>query len=430
MKFYKATVAFLLVYVQVVSLLAAPQALPYLRSLKRQVSSAAEDLDSKSRDSKSLIMNMDGPQGATQFSYTEIPLEHPSQLSEFLDREETRKTDILLSTDTPEIYQAVAETVAKNQKHSDRMFRFMPIGKLASVKESLSSGWATYSKNVKDTFRYDKLGLSIVVITTSFDSFIWIHSASMDVYQKSAMVMMNVVFAAAFALDRDLWSRMTVPLRHRIMKTLDKISGKMTGNTDAEAVYARKVIASQFLANLSYSVGFQLLRASIMSYHDLATTVMTSNFWLMSLKVAAITTMASFAWGELMAAANAEKHPVAKNALKRLSDVRNIVMSQLASMGMVLQPGTYGYTPIIAIVTSGTIGLIALMKSNKVIQWLENSKVANILFRNQRQLENLVNDAASVVQDKLEPKARASQLASERAEPRGATVGMCQALFN
>lgn len=390
MSFKKSVMAFILVYFQVVALMALPQGLPYH---PRTV--AAEDLDAKSKDSKTLVMDMKGPQGHTQFSYTEIPIEHPSQIGEVLQREETRKSDILLSTDTPEIYESVAQAVQQTEKSSDRMFRFMPIGKLASAREKMAAGWAEYKKNVSNSIKFDKLGLSIVIITTSFDSFIWIHSGSMDVYQKSAMVMMNIVFAAAFGLDRDMWAKMTVPLRHRIMKTLDKLSNKMATGPQAAAIYARKVLASQFLANLTFSVGFQILRGSIMSFHDLATNVMTSQFWATSLKVAVITTLASFAWGELLAAANVEKYPVAKNALKRLADVRNIVMSQLASMGMVLQPGTYGYSPIVAIVTSGAIGLFALMKSNKVIQWLENNKIANILFKNQRKLETLVNEAVA-----------------------------------
>lgn len=383
MSFKKSVLAFILVYIQAVSLLAAPQGLSYT------------DLNSKSREVPSLVMNIEGAQGNSQFSYTEIPLENPAQLGEVLQREETRNADVLLSTDTPEVYQAVAETMARTEKSSARQFRFMPIGKLASTKEKLAVSWADYKKNVSETIKYDKLGLSIVVITTAYDSFIWIHSAGLDVYQKSAMVMMNVIFTAAFALDRDMWTKMTVPLRHRIMKTLDKLSGKILGNPDSEGFYARKVLASQFLANLTFSVGFQVLRASIMSFHTLSSTVMTSSFWGTSLKVAAITTLASFAWSELMAAADAEKYPVAKNALKRLADVRNIVMSQLASMGMVLQPGTYGYSPIVAIVTSGSIGLLALIKSNKVIQWLETNRISHILFRNQRKLENLVNDAAA-----------------------------------
>lgn len=421
MSFKKSVLAFILVYIQAVSLLAAS---PHGHDFTRTVASA-EDLDSKSRQASSLVMNIPTAQGSSQFSYTEIPVEHPSQIGDLLQHEETKNADILLSTDTPEVYQTVAETIQKTEKQTDREFRFMPIGKLASTREKVAAGWADYKHNVSNAVKYDKLGLSIVVITTSYDSFIWIHSAEMDVYQKSAMVMMNVIFAAAFALDRDMWTKMTVPLRHRIMKTLDKLSNKFIGSAESEVLYARKVIASQFLANLTYSVGFQLLRASIMSFHDLAANVMTSHFWGTSLKVAVITTLASFAWSELMAAADAEKHPVAKNALRRMADVRNIVMSQLASMGMVLQPGTYGYSPIVAIVTSGAIGLLALIKSNKVIQWLETNRVTNILFRNQRKLENFVNQATAQIREGAEER-----LQGENGTRSGSGAGMCVALFN
>lgn len=378
----KSLLVFILVFVQTITAFAGPQ-------------SHGVSIDSASTNSPTLVMNLGGARNDTQFSYKEVPLSDPSQLNDFLQSKETLASDVLLSTDNAETFTAVATAIQENEKNSDRKFRFIPIGKLASTKESLASGWANYKENVSNTVKFDKLGLSIVVITTSFDSFIWIHSASMDVYQKSAMVMMNIVFAAAFALDRDMWNKMTVPLRHKIIHAFDKLSGKSLGSgslTSSEA--ARRVIASQFLANLTYSVGFQFLRQSIISMNDISNTMSSMHFWTMSLQVAAITTLASFAWGELSAAANAEKNPVAKNALKRISDVRNIVMSQLASMGMVLQPGTYGYSPIVAIVTSGAIGLFALVKSNKVIAWLEQNKLMNILYSKQRHYENLINEAS------------------------------------
>ena len=387
----KSLLVFILVFAQVMTAFAGPQ------GAATSYEPASYDLNGQSEKSPTLIMNLGGANNDTQFSYKEIPLQDPSQLNDFLQNKETFASDVLLSTDNAETYTAVATAIQQNEKVSERKFRFIPIGKLASAQEKLASGWANYKQNVANTVKFDKLGLSIVVITTSFDSFIWIHSASMDVYQKSAMVMMNVVFAAAFALDRDMWTKMTVPLRHKIINAFDKLSGKSLGSgalNSSEA--ARRVIASQFLANLTYSVGFQFLRQSIMSMHDITNTMSSMHFWGMSLQVAAITTLASFAWGELLAAADAEKNPVAKNALKRLSDVRNIVMSQLASMGMVLQPGTYGYSPIVAIVASGAIGLFALVKSNKVISWLEQNKLSNILYRKQRKYENLINEASNL----------------------------------
>lgn len=389
MSFKKSVIAFILVYVQVLTLVAAPQT----QLSSRGLANASVDLDTASKSSKTLVMDIPTAQGKAQFSYTEVPLESPAQLGEFLERQETRKADVILSTDTPEIYEAVAEVMHKTESRSDRQFRFMPIGKLASTREKLAASWADYTKNVKETVKYDKLGLSIAIITTTTDSLVWIHSGSLDVYQKSAMVMLNVIFTAAFALDPDMWTKMITPLNHRFMKTIDKLSRKISGHLETEAGYARRVLASQFLSNLTFSVGFQFLRSSIISFHELATTVMSSSFWMTSIKVAMITTAASFAWSELMGAVDAEKNPVAKNALKRIGNVRNLIMSQLASMGMVLQPEKYGYSPIVAIVVSGSIGLIALLKSSSVIRYLERSRWTNVLFRTQRSFENLINEA-------------------------------------
>lgn len=407
MSLKKSLVAFILVYIQVVTLMAAPAAL----SRARHIAGDLEDLDAKSKESKNLVIDIPTPQGNAQFSYSEVPINDPAELGEFLQREETKNSDVLLSTDTPEIYESVAGAIQKTEKQSDRQFRFMPIGKLASAREKLAASWADYKSAVGETVKFDKIGLSIAIITTTYDSFIWIHSGSLDVYQKSALVMMNVVFTAAFALDPDMWTKMTTPLNHRILRTLDKLSHKISSHAGSASSYARRVLASQFLANLTFSLGFQLIRTSILSFHDLATSVMSSPFWTTSLKIAAITTLASFAWGELMAAVNAEQNPVAKNALKRIGNVRNLVMSRLASMGMVLQPDRYGYSPIVAIVVSGSIGLLMLIKSNKVVQYLERAGWANVLFKSQRKFENLVNDAVSFTS-------------------KPAVVNSCGALFN
>jgi hypothetical protein len=381
MKALKSAMIYLLVLTHSVGLLAEPEG----RAPRVDPSVTVE---MRQESNPTLIMNlpeMAPGAGATQFSYTEVQVQNPQQLADFLQKEETIKSDVLLSTDSVETYNAIAGAIQNSESRSDRMFRFIPVGKL-------QAGWNSYKKNVADSVKYDKLGLSIVMITTAFDSFIWIHSASLDIYQKSAMVIMNVLFTAAFALDRDMWTKMTVPLRHKIIKTLDKLAAPFSRLDAGDATSGvKRIIAAQFLANLTYSWGFQVLRGSIMSVHDLSLAMSGHEFWTKALVIAGITTIATFAWSELSAAADAEKNPVAKNALKRLSDVRNIVMSQLASMGMVLQPHIYGASPIAAIVTSGVLGLAALAKSNTIIAWLEKNKAAKIIFREQRKFEDVVN---------------------------------------
>lgn len=345
-------------------------------------------LNRASIDVPTLVIDIGHVAPGVQFSYSEIPLDTTTQLTEFLQKKQTLNSDVLLSTDSAEAYSAVAQAIQSESDKSDRLFRFIPIGRLASARETMARGWAGYKKNAAETLKYDKLGLSVMTITTAYDSFIWIHSASLDVHQKSAMVMLNVVFMSIFALDRDMWTKMTVPLRHKIMGALDKFSRKGSFG-------AKGILASQYLANLTYATGFLLLRQSIISMHDLSAAVTSSSFWIHSLQIAGISTLANFAWSELAATINAEQNPIAKNSLKRITDVRNLVMSQMASMGMVLQPDVYGITPIVAIVTSGSIGLFALMRSNQIVTWLEHNRSTQRLFRQQRQFEDMINEAVN-----------------------------------
>lgn len=347
-------------------------------------------LEEKSKNSPTLVLQAGDIAQNSQISVTNLENVNQQDVADFLQQKELQKSDIILSTDSETTFNTVAKSVVKDNKtkFKDRFFRFIPIGKLAPDNEKISSSWNTYKKNAKHTLMYDKIGLTVVVITTAFDSIIWIHSADLAIHHKSAMVMLNVLFAASFGLDRDLWTRMTTPMRHKIMNTLDKYGGRFLKNADAT-----KLVASQFAANLALSTGFQLLRASILSMDHLYAAVSTTEFWTKSILLGTLMTASTFAWGELAAAVDVERNPVAKVALKRLADFRVIMMSQLASMGMVLQPQIYGSAPIIALAIHGGLGLLALAKAQSVTDWLEKNKTANRVYKHQMSLEELMNTA-------------------------------------
>lgn len=351
-------------------------------------------LDEVVKNSPQLIVNVGSAAPNGVVTVTQLENISDEQIVQMLKNKDLQDNDVLLSTDSIETYDKVATALHENKINNaanDQIFKFIPVGRLASLKERITSSWKTYVNNAKETIQKDKLGLTVVTITTATDSLIWMHSTDLDIHQRSAMVLMNIILAAAFGLDRDLWVRMTTPLRHKIMNTFEKYASNFVKNKPIQAT-----IATQFLANMTFTVGFQMLRRSIISVDSLYTVLLSTDFWAKSILIGGIMTLSSFAWGELHAAAKSDKNPIAKNTLKRFSDLRSIIMSQVAASGMVLQPNVYGYSPIVAILISGGLGVLALTRANKVINWLEVNKYAKKLYNKQMAMESMVNEAVNL----------------------------------
>jgi hypothetical protein len=344
----------------------------------------------------------------------------PAQLEELLLDQKLQNTDVILSTDNTEVVNsALKATSGANDK---RLLRIIPIGRLASASEKLAAGFKNYYSNVQDTLRNDRIGLTVLTITVGIDTMIWLHASSFDMHQKTSMIIMNLVMAATFGLDRDLWGKINKPVKNRLIRIFDRFIPE--GNLQKV-----KTIASQYVANFSLGVGIQLTRTSLLSLDHISDVITTGSFWLTAMKLSGLVTLTTFAWSELYSDVNAEKNPVAKSMLKRMGEARGIIMAQLASVAMVLQPHVYGSTPIVSYVIHGTIGLIALMNAHRIVNWLESNKVVNKIYRKIQTFENFIN-AGLNIENSPQAKARERTLQSrQRQQQRPAGRLQCRALF-
>lgn len=304
------------------------------------------------------------------------------KIKEILESSNTQNMDVMVSTDQESVLDAVADATSKPS--DKRLLRIIPLGKLASTKEKLANGFKNYYQNAKNTLTGDRIGLAVVTITFGVDTYIWLHAASFDIHQKTSMILMNLVMAATFGLDRDLWSKMTKPLKTKLINVFDKfiVNEKFT---------TIKTLTSQFTANMLFGLGVQSIRTGLLSLDHISEAVMSTPFWLTAAKIATLSTLTSFAWTELMAVIKEEKNPVAKYMMKRIGDTRGIIMCQLATISMVLQPEVYGSVPIISYVVHGSLGLIALANAKHIINFLETNEIVGKIYKKVETFEIFIN---------------------------------------
>lgn len=308
----------------------------------------------------------------------------PEQIRNILQSQAAEQADILVSSDNEKVIESAI--LATSSKQDKRLLRIIPIGKLASTKQKIASGFSEYYNRAKNTVMHDRIGLTVLTITVGYDTLIWIHSASLDIHQKSAMVMMNLVMAATFGLDRDLWTKMTSPLKHRLIRVFDRFISN-------ENLAKINVLSSQFLSNLLFGIGVQVVRTGLLSLDNISTAVITTEFWLTAMKIGGLVTATTFAWTEMFGAIDPEKQPVAKMMMKRIGELRGIVLCHLASISMVLQPHVYGNTPVISFIVHGSLGLLVILNADRIVEFIENNHFINKIYKKVQTFENYINNS-------------------------------------
>jgi hypothetical protein len=352
-----------------------------------------------------------GDQMAT-ITVSEVEETNPEQLKNFLKDPKLKDTDVLLSTDRPEMVNSTVE--ALSSPSDKRLLRIIPIGKLASAKEKLASGFRNYKENVKETLMGDRIGLFVLTVNLGISSYIWLNASSYSIHQKASMLLLELVMAGTFGLDRDLWGKINKPVKDRLIRVFDRFipgAAENLTSTDTTVMQKAKVLASQFSANLMLGVGIQVVRTGLLSLDHIQDVVTTGSFWLTAVKLSSLVTLTTFAWSELYSGVDAENTPIAKRMLKRIGEARGIIMAQLASVSMVLQPHVYGSAPIYSYIIHGTIGIIALMNAHRIVNWLENNAFVKKVYKKIQTFEDFINsglniqdEAAKVPERKPTPK--------------------------
>lgn len=328
-----------------------------------------------------------------QITVTEKLESSPEEIQQILEQPELKDANILLTTDQEKVIESVVK--ATSSTDDSRLLRIIPLGKLASKKEKIASGFKDYKEKTTDfvkgykeralhTLKTDRIGVTVVLVTTAIDSYVWFHSSSYTTQQQWSMFLMNVFMSATFGLDRDLWANMTKPLKNRLIGVFDRF---IVNKKLAQA----NVLVNQFLAGFIYGTGIQATRIGLLSLDHLYQAVSSGPFWSEATKIAGLATATSFTWTEMYSKIDLYKQPIAKIMMKRIGEIRSVIMASLASVSMVLQPEVFGSIPIIAFVTHGMIGFFVLKNHERVIEFLETNPTVYKIYQKVQTFESFIN---------------------------------------
>lgn len=278
-----------------------------------------------------------------------------------------RSYDLVISTDSPAVLEQSVEWAAAQPEK--KRPHFLPYGQLLTDNtKKVGGALAKVARNAVDAVRRDPIGLMITVVTTSMDSYMWIHSQSLGLDERVAMVMLNVVLAATFGLDKDLWTRTARAVQVRMIDVLKHFQLFGTKGEPGPA----GAFATALLANVSLSVALQLTRMSVLSMPHLTESLATTHFWAASAALGLALTISGIGWSEHLANIDEEKKPITKFVFRRWMEIRSIAMSYVAPSAKIMQPDVYGLTPLILLAGHGAVGLATLFAGDRITNWIED----------------------------------------------------------
>lgn len=298
--------------------------------------------------------------------------------------------DLLLSTDSENIADVVLQKESQNsQRPGGRLgqTRLLPLGPLKE-KIKTAAGFKNlnrFKNHLIQAAKNDKIGLVIVAFNTAYDSFIWIHATQYSPEARAAQVIFGTLNALVFSLDKDAWAHSARTIKNRVFKILDLTQESRTAD-----------VVGRFAANLTLAVGVQSLRFALLSMDrvwilpDLMSTA--GDAFLLSLGL----TVGGFGWTEFSRDIQASTHPASKFLVRRLAEIRSLLMGHISPSSKLLQTDVYGYTPWVALAVHGTVGL-AVFLNNKYLTNLSESKFGASFARQKTQLESLWSSLATRV---------------------------------
>ena len=334
----------------------------------------SDSLESSATSPVYSIQNSNPGEDFVQISTKRIEDASPETVTEILAASSPDK-DVIVSTDSTDVVEAVAE-----QDSKARSTHFMFFGDLlangAQKAKDFNQSAVAYKNYLAESARRDKIGVVILTINTAYDSSLWVIAEKVSVTQTTLAIMTNIAVALVYGVDKDAWTKMTKPMDRRITAFFEKY-GLMKAPRDGKSF---PEIASKFFANMSLALGLQTLRMGVINFGHVMEAMASLHFWGTTFSLATVLTASGFAWGELAAEVSATKNPLAKFALQRMSELRNLVMGITSPSAKLMQPGVYGASPWIVLIANAGFGLMALLKAPKFLSWIESLQFLKTVY--------------------------------------------------
>ena len=260
--------------------------------------------------------------------------------------------DLLVSTDSPNVAKKI---YARIKAKGSGLRQLLPLGALKERPAQL----------VKAA-KANKIGLTIVTITTAYDSYLWAHATEYSSEVRAAQIIFSTLMAITFSIDTNTWARVSRGLNGKILNIFS--SAKL--NKIKNSKYFQ--FGTLFGANMAMSMSIQGARLSILSYDHTVDLRYVVTMMGTATAVAGVATVAGIGWGEFSADIDAAKNPYAKFMVRRFNEAKSLFNARFASSSQVLQPGVYGYQPWVILTVGGAAGMIAMIKGKGITENLEN----------------------------------------------------------
>ncbi len=227
------------------------------------------------------------------------------------------------------------------------------------------------SSDMKHSATNDKFGLIFTVISFAYDSLVWIQASNMTNLQKIDMISFNLLIAASFGINKDLWARATKPVENRVKQLLEHI-GSYSEKTLSSAGQVRIDLAAKFSGSFALSLGIQVGRMIIYNGNELFSSNNLLHMASASALLAGVLSLSQFAWDEQIALVDSDLNPSAKFLLRRLKEIRGLTMGLLAPSSKLIQTGSLDAFPWIISVVHGGLGILTYLNSSWLAKELES----------------------------------------------------------
>lgn len=236
---------------------------------------------------------------------------------------------------------------------------------LAETKQKKKYDFLIYLDNLKtkvsETYKQDKFGFWITLVTFGVDSYLWITASKMSTLSKVGMISFNFLLTASFGVNKDLWAKTTRPIQSKIYTLLSWMKQAKEQNS----------VAVKYASSLILGSAIQFTRLAI--FHGSELMAASTAPWLIgsTLAISSILAFSQFGWDEHIAAVDKNKSPTAKFAIRRFHELRGLLMTYLSSTSKLAQSDMYGITPWVYSVVNGIAGIAAYLNTDKVVNFIE-----------------------------------------------------------
>lgn len=218
---------------------------------------------------------------------------------------------------------------------------------------------------IKRGYHDDKIGFAIAIYTTAFETVMWLHVAPMSTLAVSANIAFTIASAIYFRLNKDKWTQLT----DKIKTPMRKFFNDMDNNS------VRRKMFYDFMANFGLSSALALVRIPMMSMDQILSEGVALGMFKIPLLMSIVGTAASFTWSEHQGSIDKNTYPISKFVFRRIGELRSILLVTFASSAALLNPGTFGIAPWIALSVAGAAGLGIYLKAKDLNEWIENSPI-------------------------------------------------------